>query len=89
MDFATHVEMISVCGTDGSMEPIRFRFEDREHELRRAQVVEVLSRREIKYVNVEAYEYLCRVRVEDREQLLRMRYAIRTHRWSLFRTVSY
>ena len=88
MEFATHVEMISFCDPEGAMEPLRFRFEDSQHELRRGKVVEILSRREIKYVNVEAYEYVCRVQMEERERLLRMRYAIRSHRWSLLQTIS-
>lgn len=84
MEFSTHVDMISVCGADGSLQPLRFRFEDRDRAVRRVQVLEVLACREIKYVTVEAYEYTCRARVEEREALVRVRYAVRTHRWSLF-----
>ena len=47
-------------------------------------MLEVLACREIKYVSVEAYEYTCRTRLEEREALMHIRYAIRTHRWSLF-----
>ena len=86
MEFSTNVDMIAVCSADGSLQPLRFRFEDGERQIRRAQVLEILSCREIKYVNVEAYEYTCRTRTEEREVLMRLRYAIRSHRWSLFRT---
>ena len=84
MEFSTDVEMISVCGTDGSLLPLRFRFEDRDQCLRRVQVLEVLACREIKYLTVEAYEYTCRARTEEREELVRVRYGVRAHRWSLF-----
>lgn len=84
MEYSTNVDMISVCNADGSLLPLRFRFEDREHCVRRVQVLEVLACREIKYVTVEAYEYVCRTRTEDREDLMQVRYAVRSHRWSLF-----
>ena len=84
MEFSTNVDMISVCNADGSLLPLRFRFEDRDSRVRRVQVLEVLACREIKYVTVEAYEYTCRARTEEREELIRVRYAVRSHCWSLF-----
>ena len=87
MEFSTDVDMIAVCRADGSLQPLRFRFEDGEQRVRRVQVLEVLACREVKYVSVEAYEYVCRVREEEREELLTLRYAIRAHRWTLFQTV--
>ena len=84
MEFCTNVDMISVCSADESLLPLRFRFEDRDHGVCRVQVTEVLACREIKYVTVEAYEYTCRARTEEREELIRVRYAVRSHRWSLF-----
>jgi hypothetical protein len=84
MEFSINVDMIAVCSADGSLLPLRFRFEDPDRSVRRGQVLEVLACREIKYVSVEAYEYTCRTRLEEREALMHIRYAIRTHRWSLF-----
>lgn len=84
MEFCTNVDMISVCNADGSFLPLRFRFEDHDRCVRRVQVLEILACREIKYVTVEAYEYTCRTRTEEREELMRVRYAVRSHRWSLF-----
>ena len=84
MEFSTNVDMISVCNADGSLLPLRFRFEDRDSRVRRVQVLEVLTCREIRYITVEAYEYTCRARTEEREELIRVRYAVRSHRWSLF-----
>ena len=85
MEFSTDVDMIAVCRADGSLQPLRFRFEDGDRQLRRAQVLEILGCREIKYLNVEAYEFTCRTKTEERESLMRLRYAVRSHRWSLFR----
>ena len=87
MEYSTQVDMIAVCSADGSFQPLRFRFEDRDQQIHRVQVLEVLACREVKYVTVEAYEYTCRARTEDRETLVRVRYAVRSHRWSLQGTV--
>ena len=89
MQYSTDVDMIAVCNADGSFQPLRFRFEDRDRTVRRVQVLEVLACREVKYVTVEAYEYTCRARTEERETLVRVRYAIRTHRWSIFQNMTY
>ena len=87
MEYSTDVDMISVCNADGSLQPLRFRFADRDQTVRRVQVLETLACRETKYLHVEAYEYTCRVHTEEGETLARLRYAIRLHRWSLFRQI--
>ena len=84
MQYSQNVDMISVCNADGSLQPLRFCFEDQNQQMQRFQVLEILACREIKYVTVEAYEYTCRVRADEQESLARLRYAIRSHRWSLF-----
>ena len=83
MDPAQSVEMISVCSEDGSMQPLRFRFHDEDGCAQVARVLEILSCREVKYVNVEAYVYTCRVRTDEREQISTVRYSVRSHQWLL------
>lgn len=78
-----NVDMLAVCNSDGSMQPLRFRFEDEDHELRLARVLEVLSCREIRYVNVEAYSFSCRAKIGEEERILNLRYSVRSHRWWL------
>ena len=84
MEFSTGIDMLAVGGADGSLQPLRFRFEDRAQRVRRVRVLEVLACREGEYVSVEAYEFTCRVQEEEREELLTVRYAVRSHRWTLF-----
>lgn len=78
-----NLEMLAVCGADGSLRPLRFRFEDENHQTRLGKVLKILSCTEIRYVNTEAYVFACRVRIGEREQYLDVRYSIRTHKWSL------
>ncbi len=81
------IEMISVCATDGTLTPLRFRLEDEAHCLQTVPILRTESVKPIQYAGVDAIQYLCKVMMEERERLLELRYTVRTHRWSLFRVV--
>ena len=81
------VEMISVCGTEGRILPVRFRFETAERSVRTVQISEVISSKEICYVGIEAIIYICKAKMEEKERLLELKYTVRTHRWVLFRVI--
>ena len=75
--------MISLCNADGSLSPLRFRYEDEEQQIRKAHVTQILSRRQLKYVDVEFFLYSCRAIEEDREWTYELQYVVRSHRWLL------
>ena len=79
------LQMISVCGADGKLEPLRFRFEDADHCLHTARVTRLLDSRAVRYVGVDAFHYICRAELEGREKLFELRYAVPDHRWVLLR----
>ena len=81
------VDVIAVCSTDGSIKPLRFRMEDEEHQLLRIDIEEVISSKEIQYVGIEAYVFLCRATVRGKESVFELRYMIRSHNWQLLRKV--
>jgi hypothetical protein len=81
------VQMLAVCGADGALRPVRFRFEDGDRALRTVRIDQVLSSREIQYVGVEALSFLCRAVLGDREHIFELRYTLRTHRWVLQRVI--
>lgn len=81
------VDVIAVCSTDGSIKPLRFRMEDEEHQLLRIDIEEVISSKEIQYVGIEAYVFLCRATVRGKESVFELRYMIRSHCWQLLRKV--
>lgn len=81
------VDVIAVCSTDGSIKPLRFRIEDEEHQLLRIDIEEVISSKEIQYVGIEAYVFLCRATVRGKESVFELRYMIRSHNWQLLRKV--
>jgi hypothetical protein len=81
------VDVIAVCNADGSIKPLRFRMEDEDHQLLRIDIEEVISSKEIQYVGIEAYVFLCRATVRGKESVFELRYMIRSHNWQLLRKV--
>lgn len=83
----TKVEMISVCSYDGKLSPLRFRFEDADQYLQTVSVTKILDRREMTYVNVEYFLFICKGVMQERERLFELRYAVTSHKWELFRII--
>lgn len=81
------IEMISVCGTDGKLTPLRFRMEDESQCLRTVAITQVVCMKVIQYAGIDAIQYLCKAMLDGRERLFELRYTIATHRWSVFRVV--
>lgn len=81
------VDVISICSANGDIRPLRFRMEDDKHQLLSVNVDEVVSRKRIQYVGIEAYIFLCRATVQGKNWLFELRYTIRSHSWCLLRRV--
>ena len=82
------VDVISICSADGQIRPLRFRIEDETHQLRRVDIDEVISVKQVQYVGIEAYVFLCRATMQQKQWLFELKYTIRTHVWCLHRSVS-
>ena len=81
------IDVISICSADGQIHPLRFRIEDDAHQLRRVDIDEVISVKEVQYVGIEAFIFLCRATVETNRWLVELKYTVRTHTWCLMRKV--
>lgn len=81
------VDVISVCSAEGKIRPLRLRMEDEQHQLMRVDIDEIVSVKEVQYVGIEAFIFLCRATVREARWLFELRYMVRTHTWSLMRKV--
>ena len=81
------VDVIAMCSANGDILPLRLRMEDEDHQLLRIDIEEVISSKEIQYVGIEAYVFLCRATVRGKESVFELRYMIRSHNWQLLRKV--
>lgn len=87
MAISQQVDMICVCGSDGALRPLRFRFEDELRELQVVDIAEVVSCREITHIGVEAMIFVCRTFDGAREHMVEIKYTLRTHQWALRRLI--
>ena len=81
------VDVISMCSANGQIRPLRLRTETKDHQLLRVDIDEIVSRKDVQYVGVEAQIFLCRATVEGKCWLFELKYTIRTHSWCLLRRV--
>ena len=81
------VDVISMCSASGEIRPLRLRIEDEQHQLLRIDIEEILSRKDIQYVGIEATVYLSRATVGEKKWLFELKYTIRSHTWCLVRKV--
>ena len=81
------VDVISVCSASGEIRPLRLRMEDEAHCLQTVSISQVVCAKPIQYAGIDAIQYLCKAVEEGRERLFELRYAVRAHRWTLFRVV--
>ena len=81
------VDVIAMCSADGQIRPLRLRMEDEEHSLLRVDIDEVISVKQIQYVGIEAFVFLCRAMVQEKQWLFELKYTIRTHNWCMHRRI--
>ena len=82
------VEMISLCAVDGVLRPLRFRYEGDGHQLQTVKVNEVLVAKELNYVGIQSYLFICKAFLNDKELIFELRYTVKTHCWVLFRMIN-
>ena len=81
------VQVLSLFSADGAPQPVRFRFEDPEHRLHTVRVTKVVDVREVTFVGLEAFRFLCLSEEGNTAHLFELDYTVRTHRWRLRRRV--
>lgn len=79
------IDVISVCSSAGEIRPLRFRIEDKDHQVHRVIIDEVVSIRRVDCVGIEAHIFLCRAAVSGRQRMFELKYSIRSHSWCLAR----
>jgi hypothetical protein len=77
------VETISKCNTVGDIVPLRIRLEDEDHRLITVNVKDILYSLENNFAGIKTFDYGCQVTIDEREQLLELRYYVASHKWSI------
>lgn len=81
------IQVLSCCDTCGNLQPLRFRFEDREHSVHTVSVTEIVDGRRVEYVGLEAFVFSLQGPSRWAGKLYELRYTVATHRWTLAKEV--
>ena len=81
------IQVIVHCDAQGELRPLRFRYEDRQHQIHTVQVEQVTDSRKVEFVGIEAILYLCKAKTDGKEHLYELKYTVQTHKWVLFRQI--
>ncbi len=81
------VDVICVCSASGEIRPLRVQIIDETRQIVRVNIEEIVSTETVEHVGAEAALFRCRATVWDRKWLFELKYAIRTHTWTLVRKI--
>lgn len=80
--------MICCVSTQGEFTPMRFRFEDEEHNLTTVNVSRVLSHNVTTFNGIEEIHYTCKAPIADKEVLFDLKYTVESHKWIIFKLLN-
>ena len=75
------IQLIAVTSTLGDITPLRFRYENGEHELITVNVDEIHARKEMTIGKGGSIIYTCASMIDDTKMLSQLRYEIGSHKW--------
>ena len=82
------IQLISSCNTLGVITPLRFRYEDSEHQLTTIQIDQILSSKNISYSGIHEILFTCSAHMNGLAHIFELKYNISGHKWRIFRLLS-
>ena len=82
------IQLIAVTSTLGDITPIRFRYENSEHELVTVNVDEIHAKKEMTIGKGGSIIYTCASLIDETKMLYQLRYEIGTHKWIFMKKLS-
>ena len=82
------IQLIAVTSTLGDITPIRFRYENGEHELVTVNVDEIHAKKEMTIGKGGSIIYTCASLIDETKMLYQLRYEIGTHKWIFMKRLS-
>ena len=82
------IQLIAVTSTLGDITPIRFRYENGEHELVTVNVDEIHAKKEMTIGKGGSIIYTCASLLDETKMLYQLRYEIGTHKWIFMKKLS-
>lgn len=80
--------MMAVTDTSGTMNPLRFRLETVDHEIKTVNTQNIVSRLEKNHVGIREKQYICIVEMGDTCSIVEIRYSVDTQKWRDYQFLS-
>ena len=79
------VQMFCVMSTQGDVRPVKFKYEDPEHQIITVYVNEIHSHKEMTIGKGGSILFICGSELNEQNILYELRYEVGTHKWILSR----
>ena len=77
------LQMICLCNENGSISPVRFKFEDEDANSHVCRVVRVINVKHSELAGIDALLYQCAVQSENKTATVWLRYTVMSRKWML------
>jgi len=81
--FHMPVDVIATFNVQGKIKPNYIRLEDETHTLRTYKIEDIVFSREEKYAGISVLLFCCNIMIDNRIQMMNIKYHIKTHQWVL------
>ena len=71
------IQVIVHCDAGGELRPLRFRYEDGQHQLHTVQIEQVTDSREVEFVGIPAILYLCKAIMDGKDSIKLLTHVLR------------
>ena len=75
------IQMVCAFLTQGDIKPLRFRYEDPEHQIITVDVDNILARKGMSIGYGGSLIFTCESEIDDVKRMYELRYEIGTHKW--------
>lgn len=83
------IQLFCVVSTLGELTPVRFRYENEEHQIITIDISDVLSTKEKKIAGISEIIYTCTAAFEEEQQhMFNLKYNVSAHKWTFFELLS-
>lgn len=82
------IQVFCVVDTSGKINPIRFRYENSEHQIETVVIEEIISYDEKRYVGIREKQFICVIIQEEKIRTVEIRYHVDSQKWRIFRFLS-
>ena len=82
------IQMICVVNANGSITPMRFRYEDDSHKLYTVNIDEIHAHNEVHVAGTTSIIYTCSAIINNEKALFSLKYTVPTHKWIFHRRLS-